>query len=183
MTVDEIGRSLIVLVPSCDTSNNCVTGKIEVTTLAGTVVLDQPYTATFTSQATALPIHPIKLNNITDKQINNMLIIAVPAEIRDALKEGDAQENNDTQNQQKVYIRNINIEEHAKSKVDNGIIIVEKQQGRLTAYTKNDVNNTFTILFGPNGGDATVNLQRGSETAVAKIGNSGMNTITIKQSK
>jgi hypothetical protein len=38
MTVDELGRSLIILLPSCD-SKGCVTGAIEVSNLAGVVLL------------------------------------------------------------------------------------------------------------------------------------------------
>ena len=50
-------------------------------------------------------------------------------------------------------------------------------------YNTNDPNNVMEITFGPNGGNATINLQRDQKTTTARVGNSASNTITIKQSK
>jgi hypothetical protein len=54
MTVDELGRSLVILLPSCD-SKGCVTGAIEVSNLAGVVLLDVPYQATMVSSTSSPP--------------------------------------------------------------------------------------------------------------------------------
>ena len=51
MTVDELGRSLIMLLPSCD-NKGCVTGAIQVSTDVGFVLLDVPFQATFVSSRT-----------------------------------------------------------------------------------------------------------------------------------
>lgn len=78
-TVDELGRSLVMLLPSCD-DKGCVTGAIEVSTLAGVVLLDVPYQATLVNSAYAPPSEPTVIK-IDQANINNMLIISKPPEI------------------------------------------------------------------------------------------------------
>ena len=51
MVVDELGGSMITLLPSCDTAGMCYTGEIEVKTDAGFVVLNQAFQATMTSHS------------------------------------------------------------------------------------------------------------------------------------
>ena len=80
MTVDELGRSLIMLLPSCDAKGGCVTGAIEVSTLAGVVLLDVPYQATLVNSAYRSPSEPTVIK-IDQANINNMLIISKPPEI------------------------------------------------------------------------------------------------------
>ena len=46
MTVNEIGGSTIVLLPSCDSNGNCYVGEIEVQTDAGFVIMNQAFQAT-----------------------------------------------------------------------------------------------------------------------------------------
>ena len=60
MTVDEIGRSLVILLPSCpdDTPANCFTGEIEVSSEVGMVLLNQAFQATVVSSTTELPSEP-----------------------------------------------------------------------------------------------------------------------------
>ena len=82
MTVDELGRSLIMLLPSCDKSGVCVTGAIEVSTLAGVVLLDVPYQATLVNSAYNIPSEPAVVK-IDQANINNMLIISKPPEVND----------------------------------------------------------------------------------------------------
>ena len=79
MTVDELGRSLIMLLPSCD-AKGCVTGAIEVSNLSGVVILDVPYQATMVSSLSAPPSQPAVIK-IDQANINNMLIISKPPEI------------------------------------------------------------------------------------------------------
>ena len=45
MTIDEIGSSTIILLPSCDTSGNCFVGEIAVETDAGFVIMNQAFQA------------------------------------------------------------------------------------------------------------------------------------------
>lgn len=86
MTVDELGRSLIMLLPSCD-AKGCVTGAIEVSNLAGVVLLDVPYQATLVSSLNSPPSTPTVIK-IDQANINNMLIISKPPEIQDDTRAG-----------------------------------------------------------------------------------------------
>ncbi len=75
-TVDETGRSLIILLPDI---NGDASGEIIVSTLAGQVILDQPYQATTTTVYEQIPTSPVTLD-ITLDLIDNMLIVAPPKE-------------------------------------------------------------------------------------------------------
>jgi hypothetical protein len=88
MTVDELGRSLVMLLPSCD-NRGCVTGAIEVSNLAGVVILDVPYQATMVSSLSTPPSQPTVIK-IDQANINNMLIISKPPEIQDDTTAGTA---------------------------------------------------------------------------------------------
>jgi hypothetical protein len=88
MTVDELGRSLVMLLPSCD-AKGCVTGAIEVSNLSGVVILDVPYQATMVSSLTTPPSQPTVIK-IDQANINNMLIISKPPEIPDDINAGSA---------------------------------------------------------------------------------------------
>ena len=79
MTVDELGRSLIMLLPSCD-DRACVTGAIEVSNQSGSILMTQAYQATLVSTADTPPTRPVILT-IDQANINNMLIISRPREI------------------------------------------------------------------------------------------------------
>ncbi len=87
MTVDELGRSLIMLLPSCDPKGGCVTGAIEVSNLAGVVLLDVPYQATLVNSMSSPPSTPTVIK-IDQANINNMLIISKPPEVQDDTKAG-----------------------------------------------------------------------------------------------
>jgi hypothetical protein len=86
MTVDELGRSLVVLLPSCD-NKGCVTGAIEVRNLAGVVLLDVPYQATLVNSAYTMPTEPTVVK-LDQANINNMLIISKPKEVAEAEQAG-----------------------------------------------------------------------------------------------
>ena len=96
MTVDEVGQSLVMLVPSCKDEkdikkyelqeNTCKVGKIEVSNLAGTVVLDEAFQATYVQSATLMPSPPTSVNTIESK-INNSLIVVKPVEVQRVVKE------------------------------------------------------------------------------------------------
>ena len=85
-TVDELGRSLVMLLPSCD-EKGCVTGAIEVSTLAGVVLLDVPYQATLVNSAYSTPSEP-KVINIDQANINNLLIVSRPPEVKEDVDAG-----------------------------------------------------------------------------------------------
>lgn len=83
-TVDETGKSTIILLPSCpngwrDIERDCITGNISVTTvLGGTIWLTKPFEAVTISSSVTTPKSNIL--NLSLDQINNMLIIS-PAKI------------------------------------------------------------------------------------------------------
>jgi hypothetical protein len=80
MTVDEIGRSLVILLPSCPTPTTCYTGEIDVSTEAGMVTLTQAFQATVVASASTMPTEP-KILDILERNIDNMLIISPPKEL------------------------------------------------------------------------------------------------------
>jgi hypothetical protein len=96
MTVDETGQSLIVLVPSCKDEKDvkrfeldeqrCKVGSISVSTLAGTVILDKAFEATYVMSNSIMPTPPVVVNTIEGK-INNNLIIVKPQEVQQAIKD------------------------------------------------------------------------------------------------
>ena len=85
MTVDELGRSLITLLPSCD-AKSCVTGAIEVITDAGAVFMDAPYQTTVVASKSMPPSKPVIIN-IDQANINNLLIVSPPKEVREEEKD------------------------------------------------------------------------------------------------
>jgi hypothetical protein len=84
-TVDELGGSTIILLPSCptgfrDVARDCKTGSIEVITDAGKVVLDQAFQATRVDTRGIMPLKPVLLK-IGEDAINNMLIVSPPKQL------------------------------------------------------------------------------------------------------
>jgi len=90
-TVDELGRSLVILLP--DASGNA-SGEITVTTWAGTEVLNQPFQATMVSTFESKPTRGVVLN-LTLGLIDNMLIVNRPPEIQEALAEQEGSTSTD----------------------------------------------------------------------------------------
>lgn len=75
-TVDELGRSLIILLPD---SNGLSSGEIVVTTATGSVTLNKPYQATTVDVWESSPTSPVILD-LTLDVIDNMLIVSPPRE-------------------------------------------------------------------------------------------------------
>ena len=75
MTVDEIGQSLIILLPNVDGT----VGEISVESDIGQVILTRAFQATSVRSREANPSSP-KILDLTENQINNMLIIKPPKE-------------------------------------------------------------------------------------------------------
>ena len=74
MLVDELGGSMITLLPSCDNNGLCYTGEITVETDAGIVVMNQAFQATQTNHRMKPPSPVIKLD-IDERMINQLLIL------------------------------------------------------------------------------------------------------------
>ena len=75
-TVDELGRSLIILLPD---ALGLSSGEIEVVTAMGSVLLNKPYQATTVSVFESKPSKPVILD-LTLDLIDNMLIVTPPKE-------------------------------------------------------------------------------------------------------
>ena len=80
MTIDEVGSSTIILLPSCDTNGNCFVGEISVESDAGQVILNQAFQATVVDTVASRPLTPVILD-LDEEMINNLLIVSKPAEI------------------------------------------------------------------------------------------------------
>lgn len=86
-SVDEVGASTIILLPSCpedrktrtvkDIELNCKTGSIEVSTLMGSVILNQPFQATKVTTRMLSPTKPVTLN-LSEQAIENILVSTPP---------------------------------------------------------------------------------------------------------
>ena len=92
-TVDETGRSTIVLLPSCpvgwkNVERDCITGSISVSTMLGTVWLTKPFEAVTVNTGIDKP--KSALLNLSLDQINNMLIVSPPKEVKQVLKPSTA---------------------------------------------------------------------------------------------
>lgn len=89
-TVDELGQSTIILLPSCpddrnksrtkdDIEKNCVVGSIIVESDAGQVILNQPFQATRVESRGVSPVKPVILR-LSEDAIGNMLMLSPPKE-------------------------------------------------------------------------------------------------------
>ena len=89
-TVDELGRSLVILLPEteCTIDGDCSpSGAITVTNEGGTVSLTEAYQATMVSSFDKIPTQPVILDNINLNMIDNMFIVAPPQEIKEVVEE------------------------------------------------------------------------------------------------
>ena len=89
-SVDELGQSTVILLPSCPTNrttrsikdieSNCHTGEISVETDAGIVILNQPFQATKVNSRSQAPSKPVILN-LSENAIESLLI-STPDEMK-----------------------------------------------------------------------------------------------------
>ena len=93
-TVDELGRSLVILLPdaNCDDrvklEEGCrPSGSITVTNAGGVVTLEEAFQAVMVSTFETPPTNPVTLVDLDLNQIDNMFIISKPEEIVQAEEE------------------------------------------------------------------------------------------------
>ena len=92
-SVDELGRSLVILLPEteCTIDGDCSpSGVITVTNDGGTVTLTEAYSATMVSSLDKIPTVPVTLDNVNLNMIDNMFIVNPPTEIQEAVEEASA---------------------------------------------------------------------------------------------
>jgi len=80
MIVNEIGGSMITLLPSCDSSGLCVTGEISVTTDIGYVIMNKAFETTYVDAAGVKPTKPVILD-LDEEMMTNLLIIRKVEEV------------------------------------------------------------------------------------------------------
>ena len=93
-TVDELGRSLVILLPDLDCTDKVKleqgckpSGSITVTNDGGTVILDEAFQAVMVSTFEQAPTQPVTLVDLDLNQIDNMFIVSKPEEIVQAEEE------------------------------------------------------------------------------------------------
>jgi len=86
MTIDEIGSSTIILLPSCDGNGNCFVGEITVESDAGQVIMNQAFQATQVDTPESRPLNPVLLD-LNESLINNLLIVQKPPKLEDAIEQ------------------------------------------------------------------------------------------------
>jgi len=86
MTIDEIGSSTIILLPSCNGAGNCFVGEISVESDAGQVILNQAFQATQVDTPESNPLKPVLLD-LDESLINNLLIVQKPPKLADAIEQ------------------------------------------------------------------------------------------------
>ena len=74
MIIDEIGGSMITLLPSCDQSGLCVTGEISVESDVGMVIMNQAFQTTIVSHSGAIPKPGVVLD-LPENMLTAMLIV------------------------------------------------------------------------------------------------------------
>jgi len=92
-SVDELGRSLVILLPEteCTVDGDCSpSGEITVTNEGGVVVLSEAYQATMVSSYGTSPSQPVTLQNISLNMIDNMFIVNPPQEIKEQQDESQS---------------------------------------------------------------------------------------------
>ena len=86
MTINEIGGSTIILLPSCNSVGYCYVGEIEVQTDAGFVIMNQAFQATQVDTPESSPLKPVLLD-LDETLINNLLIVQKPPALADAIEQ------------------------------------------------------------------------------------------------
>ena len=94
-SIDEIGRSLIILLPDKWGSPS---GVIVVSNAGGEVTLDEAYQATMVSTFDDSPTKPVTVNGIDVNMIDNMFIVNPPEEVSDQVAEEQGGGENDANN-------------------------------------------------------------------------------------
>lgn len=121
VTVDETGRSLLILLPNI---NGLASGEILVTTAMGTVTLNKPYEATTVDVYEKSPTKPVILD-LTLELIDNMLIVNPPKE------EAIVEETTQTQNKSILDFNDLDIDY-----LDEDFLDAEKE----LEFTELDIN-------------------------------------------
>jgi len=89
-SIDEIGRSLIILLPD---KWGGPSGEIVVSNAGGSVTMNEAYQTTMVSTYDDSPTKPVVVNGITPSLIDNYFIVSPPEEVQDQVAEESSSEN------------------------------------------------------------------------------------------
>lgn len=162
MSVDEIGRSMIILLPQCDDMGSCKTGIIDVETPAGVVTLNQANQATMVDSANGTPTPPVIIN-LDGRPLNNTLQVSSPktaagvsfaSEARSQKSSAQAKANTVSEAEAQVVIA----EESNKQKeiVKVVAVTVEKEVEKIAK------ESSFSPVFGKDGRQLAWNYEHSS---------------------
>ena len=94
-SIDELGRSLVLLLPD---KWGAPSGVIIVSNAGGEVTLDEAYQATMVSTYDDSPTKPVTVNGVDVNMIDNMFIVSPPEEVTEQVSEESGGGENDSSN-------------------------------------------------------------------------------------
>ena len=159
MTVDELGRSLIILLPSLPTNGPSVVGSITVANAAGIVTMTKAFQATYVSTVGDRPSAPVILNFTDESNVNSALLLDTPKAVTQAVKEVKKETKEvekEEINEKKEEVKTVNQPEPIKEKEKEVIqapvqVEVKKEEPKTTVEIVSTVvvpvttvNNGFT---------------------------------------
>ena len=140
MSVDEIGRSLVILLPQCDAMGICVTGMIDVMTPVGTVTLNQPNQATMVNSGYDPPTPPVILD-MEGRQLNNTLQVSPPKTSSSGSVQVKQESKKESSEQQQVAVVSQQQQEQKKEEV----IVRINEKDLDPDYTESKSSKVFPI--------------------------------------
>ncbi len=94
-SIDELGRSLVMLLPD---KWGAPSGVIIVSNAGGQVIMNEAYQATMVSTYDDSPTKPVTVNGVNIGMIDNMFIVSPPEEVSDQVSEESGGGENDANN-------------------------------------------------------------------------------------
>ena len=125
-TIDELGRTLVILLP--DEDGVTPSGEIVVSNEGGSVTLNQSFQATMVSTIETPPTRSVVINNLTTSMIDNMFIVSPPTEVREAVEE---QVRDDTNQDQGI--------------LDVDFLEFNELEGDIDTYSKGTLDETSRL--------------------------------------
>lgn len=156
MTVNELGESIVVLLPTCkddrdatkvELPGNCTCGAIDVETIAGKVSIESPFYSTYVASTQEIPLKPIRvdpqiINANGEGNLNKPQVISVAVaeqqEKKDALKD-----NSKTTIDEQRAVNDTNKEPSVKQITEE--ILLTNKETILIAETKSLTEETAII--------------------------------------
>jgi len=180
MTVDEMGKSLVILLPT-KIHNKYVVGKIDVTTSAGTVTLDKAFEGTVVASNFVMPTPPT-IFRLDEGGVNNNLLLTPPkssaSEAADKAEKAAAEQ----QLQQAAAVAQMYATAQAIQKIDNATFVFKQDEADASkSKLKSNFKSNIINIIVPNGQNVTVNYTYAGGKVSAKNGTGTGVTINIEQ--